>query len=398
MAVVAHPPQVADMRSEIAALQRVLQDWREKRCQLQRSFGRLMSLLDCQCPAGQASPRSAEPRRTQLVVMTLNLQYYASFPDDLAAAHKKLREALGGTSPPDVICVQEGLATRNVLRDVGYDLIVCAGERGVAQSVREMVYSDETALGGCKEESHDQLLCNQFYIRRGCSWFVVDTGAKQISSRLDLAGGGNRVCSPLAVRSMLWLKLRKSRTSGASVYIMCTHITGGRFEDQYFVQQLVDERRRQLERCDTFFKEDRLDPHPDDLGLLVGDFNATETYTADGPMHGYFKTGIANSPGVREDAEAAGIMTEAELEERFKAYMTSPFRALRARGWMFAYGDEVGITSAFGHLIDHMALSRSVPVERVEVVHLTNQKFSKKDPDTDVVITDHNAVKVTLSV
>lgn len=399
MATVAPSPEAASkLVSELGSLQLVLQDWQRQRGELRDSFERLLGTLDTNSCMTQAVPSRTSQRAvppSPLVVVSLNLQYYASYPEDAAAARRKLREVLGGPSPPDVICVQEGLASRDVLREVGFDLAVCAGAQGVAQSVREMVYCDEAALGGCKKDSHDELLCNQFYIRRGSLWQVEDRGAEQISSALELTGGGNRVQSPLAVRSMVWLKLRKSRTSGASVYVMCTHITGGRFEDQYFVQKLMHERRRQPERCDEFFRR-RPNPHPDDLGILVGDFNATEEYTCDGPMHCYFKCGIANSPGVLADAEAAGIKTEQDLEDHFKAYMISPFRALRDKGWTFAYGDEVGVTSSFGHLIDHMALSRPVPVESVEVIPLTNQKFNRSAADTDLVITDHNAVKLTL--
>lgn len=71
-----------------------------------------------------------------------------------------------------------------------------------------------------------------------------------------------------------------------------------------------------------------------------------------------------------------------------------------AKGWHFAYDQEtVGATSAFGHLIDHVATSAPLEQERrPEVRFLTNQKFGGKPPDTDLVVTDHNAVQVAFLV
>mmetsp|Transcript_93812 Transcript_93812/g.236407 ORF Transcript_93812/g.236407 Transcript_93812/m.236407 type:complete len:180 (-) Transcript_93812:209-748(-) len=179
---------------------------------------------------------------------------------------------------------------------------------------------------------------------------------------------------------------------------MCTHISGGRFEDQYFVQQLAEERYQQTKQCNDFFHLRRPGAQASDVGILVGDFNATEAYSASGPMNAYFKFGIAGSEGVWSDAESVGISTQEDLESSFKTYMVSPFKALKEFGWTLAYGEEVGVTSAFGHLIDHMALSRPVPVESAEVIYLTNQKVKGKSADTDVVVTDHNAVKVSFQI
>lgn len=93
-----------------------------------------------------------------------------------------------------------------------------------------------------------------------------------------------------------------------------------------------------------------------------------------------------------------GVNTVQDLEEHFKNYMTSPFKALKDLDWTFAYGPEVGATSRFGHLIDHIALSTPVEVLKAEVQHLTNQLFSSAKPDTDLVLTDHNAIRVTFAV
>ena len=49
-----------------------------------------------------------------------------------------------------------------------------------------------------------ELLCNQIYIRPDSDWKVIDSGVMQISSELQLVGGGGRAQGPLAVRSMAW--------------------------------------------------------------------------------------------------------------------------------------------------------------------------------------------------
>ena len=58
---------------------------------------------------------------------------------------------------------------------------------------------------------------------------------------------------------------------------------------------------------------------------------------------------------------------------------------------------EVGATSAFGQTVDHVAMSRSCPT-RVEKYFTTNQRFGSGPPDTDLPLTDHNAVKVTIAL
>jgi len=330
----------------------------------------------------------------RLVVMTLNFQYFSSYPENADAGQEALRQALcvdDRQTAADVIAVQEGVADIDVLHAVGYDLVICSGKEGKAQSVREMVYSDHAALQACPERLHDRVLCNQLYLRRGSRWGIEESGVEQISSHLELKGGGGRCEGRLAIRSMVWAKLRKPGCDG-SVYVMCTHISGGRFEDQYFAQQLAEERRLQPERCVDFFERHRRTQK--DTAILVGDFNALEEYASNGPMHGYYTFGVAPSQGVKTDAEHAGLCTPDALEAKFKEYMISPFTALRGKGWTFAYGQEIGITSSFGHLVDHMAMSRPIVVEYCDIKYLTNQKVGNKPKDTEFPLTDHNAVKV----
>jgi len=330
---------------------------------------------------------------SQLSTMTLNLQYFASYPKDEEAARGRLAEVTAGV---DVVCVQEGIAGRNVLDLVGYELCVCAGQSKIAQSVHDMVYGDAPTLQLCDASVHDKVLCNQIYLKRGSRWQMVDSGVMQVSSDLYLCGGGNRAEGKLAIRSMAWVKLREG-ISGPSVYIMCTHISGGRFEDQYFVQQLAEERYQQPERIINFFNN-RPDPEDDDIGILLGDFNATTEYTPDGPMHGYFKSSIVSSPGVQADAAATGLDPQ-QLNEHFKNYMISPFAAFEKHGWTLAYDQkQVGVTSGFGHLIDHMAMSKPLKVVSAKVHYLTNQKLGNKPKDTDLPLTDHNAVNAVFGI
>jgi len=364
-------------------------------------ISRRQSLINwCESAVGCLIRHSPADALTPLVVVTLNLQYYSSYPSNRADASRKLREVagLGGPRPADIICVQEGLACENVLEEIGYELIVCAGSHGTAQAVREMVYDDAPALRCCNEDSHGKLLCNQIYIRSNSQWLVADRGIERISSHLRLAGGGGRAEGNLAVRSMAWVKVQRIDSKLPAAVIMCTHVSGGRFEDQYFVQQLAQERRLQAQRCLDFFEHHRPAARQDDIGILVGDFNATTEYSLDGPMHGYFKACIANSSGVKVDAAAAGLDDENDLMARFKEYMMSPFEALREAGWTFAYGKEVGFSSSFGHLIDHMATNKPVPVDAVDLVFLTNQKGGGRSDDTDLVITDHNAIRTTFKL
>mmetsp|Transcript_69654 Transcript_69654/g.182618 ORF Transcript_69654/g.182618 Transcript_69654/m.182618 type:complete len:421 (-) Transcript_69654:409-1671(-) len=336
-----------------------------------------------------------KPEQGLLAVTTLNLQYYASFPKDEAQGVELLREAILDQSQTDVICVQEGVAGRDVLGALGYGLCVCSGERGVAQSVRDMVYSDAVALQACDPAVHDKLLCNQIYLRQGSAWKQIDQGVMQISSDHELLGSNGRAQGKLAVRSVVWTKLHKAGGGASDVLVLNTHISGGRFEDLYFAQQLEKERELQPQRCMSLFKEKTTG---DDVGILVGDFNATTQYNNGGAMHCYFKFSIANSDGVKVDVSSLPDTREASKEELFAQYMVSPFHAIEKRGWTLAYGEEIGITSAFGHVVDHMATSRPLEVVSTKLHLLTNQKVGQKPKDVDVPVTDHNAVTTVFSL
>merc|ERR1740123_1360684 len=113
--------------------------------------------------------------------MTLNFQYFASYPKDLQAAQEKLSQILSEPSSPDVICVQQGLAGRDVLCESGFKLCVCAARCGFAQSVCDMVYGDVPRLKACDPQIHNELLCNQIYIRAKSDWAILDQGATKTS-------------------------------------------------------------------------------------------------------------------------------------------------------------------------------------------------------------------------
>lgn len=109
-------------------------------------------------------------------------------------------------------------------------------------------------------------------------------------------------------------------------------------------------------------------------------------------MHGYFASSIEKSEAVKQDAASNNI---ACLENSFGKYMMSPFIAIKDEGWTLAYSEgQVGATSTFGHVIDHMAVSDHRLSAQVERLIATNQRFSQTK-DTDVPITDHNAVQAT---
>ncbi len=50
----------------------------------------------------------------------------------------------------------------------------------------------------------------------------------------------------LAVRFVVWVKAIKKGTKVTAAFVLNTHISGGRFEDQFFVHQLAEERYREV--------------------------------------------------------------------------------------------------------------------------------------------------------
>mmetsp|Transcript_71159 Transcript_71159/g.231141 ORF Transcript_71159/g.231141 Transcript_71159/m.231141 type:complete len:1604 (-) Transcript_71159:138-4949(-) len=326
-------------------------------------------------------------RKGTLVVLTINMQYYVGLPQDVHKYKAQLSKLLSAHPPPDVICVQEGLEGRDELSEFGFRRlpIPCVGS---ACSLSGSVYRDKASLEGVCAEDRDRLLVNELYIRaEGCKWEPVDYGVKRLFSDAVLPS------QKLVPRHVVWAKLRwKDTAGGRSVYILNTHVSGGRFEDRHF-QRLSRVRFLQTMGAMEVFDEKS---SKGDLGILVGDFNATTPDKADKLVQSYFEQFIKYLPQVDTDMDELGL-DEEHLEERFSGYMSSPFKAMSEHGWSLAFRQsEVGASSRFGHLVDHMAVSQAVPTDVPEVFFTTNQVDAP--PDTDVPMTDHNAIKVSFHV
>jgi len=335
----------------------------------------------------------------KLILLTLNMQYFASWPKDRHEdAIKRLGSVLQQDPSPHVICVQEGLFGTDVFSKLGYDLVVSSGHGdGTSQSVHDMVYGNTEAIKSLDESTRRAKLTNEIYVRHGCvRWELVDAGVELISSNTVLKGGGGRMEGKLAPRSVAWVQLKKTGEPKApGVFVLCTHLTGGRFEDQYYLQSLQSERAKQIPRAMEPFYQ-RCEQRKD-LGVLVGDFNAMPTYDREGGIHKYYEGAIMSSEGVQHDAREAGLDDE-QMIERFEHYVTSPFTAIAEKGWKLAYNpQQVGPTSSYGETVDHVATSR-VCTTHVKKFFMTNQRFGTGEPDTDLVLSDHNAVKVTIQL
>ena len=189
-----------------------------------------------------------------------------------------------------IICVQEGLAGREALAEVGYRRIIgsddevtdSTGRKCVlSQSIGDMVYGHQQTLKALPESEHNKLLINELYIRAaGTQWDVVESGIEQTSSDLELTGGKgtDRVSGHLAIRTVAWvhLKAKGAAPEVPAVWILNTHLSGGRFEDQFYLQQLAQERYDQTGRVIDLFNRRA---GKDDFGIMVGDFNATTDYS-----------------------------------------------------------------------------------------------------------------------
>lgn len=340
-----------------------------------------------------------------LTILTLNLHCYAGYPRDPAAGQRRLTEMLGST-PPDVICIQEGLEGTRVLEKVGYRRVVSSGDSAdVALPMKEAVYHDPSVLEAVNEVDHGRLMVNEIYVRSAdSSWEPVEWNAKKISSDMSLTshivGDGPRSLKKLANRSVVWVKLaRRERPEGPYAFVMNAQITGGEREDVFFVQHLADERRSQLEAVVSAYKEKA---GPEDIGILAGSLAATTETAPPEPLSAYFASAIETSRQVQTDAEEAPIPREG-LKESFKTYISAPFGVLREHGWHLAYNEShVGATDDLGRLVDHMATSRLVPRVVAEPFTTTNPRegygFDFSLVTTDVPLADHNAVKATFGI
>mmetsp|Transcript_56407 Transcript_56407/g.175397 ORF Transcript_56407/g.175397 Transcript_56407/m.175397 type:complete len:861 (+) Transcript_56407:87-2669(+) len=314
---------------------------------LQRDFG----------PRGAAM----EAAKRDLVLLTLNLSHLAGLPQGEQLTAARLREIAAVSPSPDLVCVQEGLEGSDLLSQAGYTKLISSAVK--AQTVREMAYFDMDALQELPREARDKLLVNELYINsQGTQWEVADSGVEQTSSDIELTEGDMGVSGPLAVRSLVWVRLRpRISPEGPFVFVLNTQLTGGQAEDQFFLGQLAGERRRQLQRIVEVFESRATEG---DLGVIVGDFDAPGQEDALGDaLSSYFQASVVRSARVKADAAAAKIRGRRLLEKGFLEHKAAPFALLRERGWTLAYDQAtLGATSHLGFLADHVATSREVPV------------------------------------
>eukprot|EP00747_Dinoflagellata_sp_TGD_P060896 gnl/TRDRNA2_/TRDRNA2_152269_c0_seq1.p1 gnl/TRDRNA2_/TRDRNA2_152269_c0~~gnl/TRDRNA2_/TRDRNA2_152269_c0_seq1.p1 ORF type:complete len:602 (+),score=107.76 gnl/TRDRNA2_/TRDRNA2_152269_c0_seq1:739-2544(+) len=342
-------------------------------------------------------PAGVQGQDPILVVMTLNLQYLASFPKDMEAGVKRLLQLTSAPPVPDVICVQEGVEglTVELFKRIGYRRLATSASQ--ANSVGQMTYGEKSALSAIEEAHRDELLVNELFVPVGnCSqWIAVRHGVERISSELQLDDGHGRA-APLAKRSVVWAMFQhRSRPGSPSAFVLNTQLTGSRFEDQFFATQLAQERRRQPEQIIELF---HYMADPGDFAVLVGDFNSTTEDEAQEPVSSYYASSVRFCSEVLACAASRGCITD-DLEAEFMMYMVSPFETLRRRGWTLAYPQAyVGATSANGHLVDHMATNQRVPVHVTKLITTNQQASASSSPETDLPLSDHNGVKAAFDL
>merc|ERR1740124_1223215 len=240
-------------------------------------------------------------------------------------------------------------------------------------------------------------LGNSIYLNIGVwkdYWTVTAQNVVQISSTLPLPNDiliGYRcvVCATLVCQDI-----------EKPVQVLCTHLSGGRFEDAHMDEPLMKgERARQMQSC-----LDQKDVNA--YNILVGDFNASATRTH--AMDSYFRL-------------IQSEKTQLKSSE-FYSYMMAPFTTLASasstgvdnnQGWNLLYDTLDGPTSRFGHVIDFFVTSPHISVlptaiERVrmiqqymkEVIPTADDDFKdyKTTTKLEESITDHNGVKVTFSL
>eukprot|EP00931_Biecheleriopsis_adriatica_P052968 TRINITY_DN30910_c0_g1_i1.p1 TRINITY_DN30910_c0_g1~~TRINITY_DN30910_c0_g1_i1.p1 ORF type:complete len:961 (+),score=186.22 TRINITY_DN30910_c0_g1_i1:180-2885(+) len=338
-----------------------------------------------ECMEGMITLRDAVQH--DLIVLSMILRRYASFPRDLQVSTSELRRIIG--SPlPDVICVQEGLEGMDMLTEVGYKRIASSVLR--SQALRDAVYGSAVELNSVSGSSHGRLLVNELYIRmQGSSWEAIDSGAAQISSDLTLSMGGPDDMSqgaglpvgawPLATRSAVWTKLRhRDRPAGPFAYVLNTQFSGGDLEDRFFAGPLAEERKLQADRLLELFNS-RLGVGGQDLGILAGHFYSSEPEDAAGlPLR------------VPPDASGTGLSPD-QMCRQYQAYLDGPFNVLKQHGWRMAYNQaQVGPTSPEKQLVDYMATNRATPVKA--------QVLMASGSAAAVPLSDHNFVKARFQV
>lgn len=252
-----------------------------------------------------------------------------------------------------------------------------------------MIYEDAHTMGimrnnGMEKDSFDSILGNSIYLKKTTEWKRVDHGAKQISTNLILPSN-----KPLGYRSVVFVTLAHDATE-KPVQVLCTHLSGGRFEDAYLTCELKLERSTQIEKC-LELRDSSAD------NVLVGDFNASVTRTS--ALDGY----LTMLKGSQKKLTSLD----------YYSYMMAPFTSCSKsdNGWDLLYKELEGPTATFGHVVDFYMTSPHMHVQtpfqkppKIERIRMIKDYWFKVQPTADEdfpevalkeSITDHNGVKVT---
>jgi len=351
--------------------------------------------------------------RTPLTVLSLNMEFYHQYQNanDKPAYEQYLKRKVASV---DVLCVQEDLWQWSdaFLKPTkpfdGFLRIVSSFEQQAAHDLLrkgngDFLNYDEnfTSTLGNSIYVKNELLDNNKNNHHHGGWTVTNKKVLQISSDLVLPNG-----TILEMRSVACATLQGGINK--PVQIMCTHLSGGRFEDKYMEEPLMrGERARQMQHC--LSQKD-----PSAYNVLVGDFNSSATRTK--AMDGYWQL-------LTQQTEQTKQLSFTD----FYSYMMAPFTSLACsnndnnnnKDWHLLYDTLDGPTSRFGHVVDYFVASShllGVPntIKRVRMIkeymervtpsadedflHQHNSSDTTLDSTTEVLkesITDHNGVQVT---
>lgn len=331
-----------------------------------------------------------------LVILSLNMEYYHKYnaAKDKPAYEQELKDKIHDV---DVLCVQEDLliwSDRFLEKGKPFHdferIVSSMTVSDIKQNhsmLKEMVYEDDgtmknMAKNGMKEDDFSSILGNSIYLRKSTEWKLIDHKAVQISTDQTLPNG-----KALGYRSAVCATLSHENTE-KPVQVLCTHLSGGRFEDAYMSNDLKSERANQMDKC-LKLKDDLFD------NVLMGDFNASATRTA--ALDGYLKVLRNSQPNLSSSD--------------YYSYMMAPFTTCAASPhWNLLYRDLDGPTTAFGHVVDYFLTSSHMhvqtpfqkppKVERIRMVkdYMPFVKPTAAQDFSDVLnesITDHNGVKVS---
>ena len=367
-----------------------------------------------------------ETERIPLTVLSLNMEFYHQYQNanDKPAYEQYLKRKVVSV---DVLCVQEDLwqCSDAFLKPTkpfdGFRRIVSSFEQQAAHDLLRKENGDFLNY----DDSFTSTLGNSIYVKSELldnnkndnthhhgGWTVIDQTVLQISSDLVLPNG-----TMLGYRCVVGAILEsQGGIIDKPVQILCTHLSGGRFEDKYMEEpRMRGERARQMQHC-----LDQQDPSA--YNVLAGDFNSSATRTK--AMDGYWQ-----------------LLTQQQTEQTtkqlsftdFYSYMMAPFTSLACsssndkndnKDWHLLYETLDGPTSRFGHVIDYFVVSSQllgVPktIKRVRMIK-EYMEWVTPSADTDFVhqhtnsdttlysttsdsttellkesITDHNGVQVT---